>query len=176
MVQVVPQLEHLQLRYCKRLTDTSVTAITESMSSLFSLDLSFCTNVTIRSLFRLLDIRGETLVELRLQNCRLDLLSDRRNHRRRQGNRRSGQAGQQILDVIKSHGLSCSLSVLDVRQCGGRWPLSQNYPDDDAFVRGLTQLEFVQRFPGFFARPARWNGNIERRLVQRLLGPKDVCS
>lgn len=69
LAHYVPNLAHLHLRYCKRVTDTGINAITESMQNIYSLDLSFCTRISISSIFNLLEIRSDTLSELRLQNC-----------------------------------------------------------------------------------------------------------
>lgn len=48
--------------------------------------------------------------------------------------------------------------------------MTTGYPDNDPFVRGMAAaLEFEQKVPGFFVRPARWNPDVERNLVKLIL-------
>ena len=46
---LVPTLHHLHLGYCKQLTDNSINAIATQMKDIYSLDVSFCTRITISS-------------------------------------------------------------------------------------------------------------------------------
>jgi hypothetical protein len=144
------------------------------MQDLYSLDLSFCTRVTISSIFTLLEIRGNTLAELRLNSCRkLEIARDPHSPPVQRGQYNGGQAGRQILNALRSHGCSCCLSVLDVRHCGGQSVLNnKGYPPNDPFVQGMANLEFEQKLPGFFARPARWNPEVKRRLIGQILAQR----
>jgi hypothetical protein len=173
----VPQLSHLHLRYCRHVSDAGVHAIAQGMPHLYSLDLGFCTKVTVAALVSLIEIRGHCLAELRLQACRnLDICADPYGRvptittAPSRGVGRSvqyagGYAGRQLLAALRLREDSCSLSVLDVRQCGGQPSLTVGYRESDPFVAGMATLSFEQRAPGFFVRPARWNPNIEQRLV-----------
>lgn len=183
-----PQLRHLHLRYCKRITDTGINAITHSISNLYSLDLSFCSRITSTSIFNLLECRYDSLSELRLKNCtRLDILAgdddyrmhDNSNNLSRRGQIGSGAnggtAGRLILNAIRANGSDNCLCLLDVRECGGSPPpvppqqQPDFYPESDPFVQGMTELQFQQRVPGFFCRRARWNAGVQRRLVDQIL-------
>jgi len=171
----LPQLKHLHLRYCLRLTDQGVNAIASSMPDLYSLDLSFCTKVTISALFGLLELRGRSLAELRLQGCnQLEVALDpnapdtARHHSRRQpSSEQGGYAGRQLLCVLRSHRSHCALSILDVRQCMGQPSLDRGYPDSDSFVQGMAALHFEQKAPGLFSRPARCSPELVERLVRQ---------
>ena len=177
------------MRYCKRLTDNGVNAIANGLRSLYSLDLSFCSRVTSNSICGLLELRHQTLSELRLQECRqLKITRDPEDdddglHGRsggRQDNHvpRPARDGQAILKYLKSpSGRSCllssttlesNLSMLDLRCCGGQPNREVGYPEEDPFVRGMKSLQFEQKTPGFFSRPARWNANVHQRLLEQL--------
>lgn len=136
----VPQLQHLSLRYCRRITDDSVDAITERLVDLQTLDLSFCTKVTIASLITLLEARGRILTELRLQQCRLD------------------GSGNQFIAVLRSLQQELSLSVLDVRRCAMLDPTLRQH---------LKDLNFVEsrNLEGLFTREPRWGRSIEERYM-----------
>ena len=153
----MPNLAHLHLRYCKRVTDTGINAITENMQNIYSLDLSFCTRISISSIFNLLEIRSDTLSELRLHNCHQ--LSITTNS---QSQTADGSAGRSILAALeaKDH----CLCTLDVRNCG----VPETYQQDEPFVQGMSALHFDQVVPFFFSRPARWNTNVQRRLLRSL--------
>lgn len=186
---------HLHLRYCKRITDAGVDAIANGMQHLYSLDLSFCSKVTVRAVCSLLEWRRESLAELRLRECRQlqitqepdDFLTgdyDRRGTQQQQQNvPRTGPDGQAILKSLRSPaGYSrirsstdnapvveeSHLSMLDLRCCSGQPDICCPYPDNSAFVRGLAVLGFQQKAPGFFARPAKWNDKMQTRLVDQL--------
>lgn len=127
------------------------------MLNLYSLDLSFCSRVTPASILELLEIRQDTLVELRLQNCsHLDITRDLRHHIEFTGNFSGvGQAGRRILSSLRSCGNGSKLSMLDLRHCGGYDESSGGYPNEDAFVQGVASLRFKQVIPGVFQRPTR---------------------
>ena len=145
------------------------------MQDLYSLDLSFCTEITGTGIENLLRTRaGDSLSELRLRSCRgLEIYqpddndsSDAANRRRRQ----TTTAGEKILAALRFHGHGCCLSVLDVRQCWEQ-QLGQNFGrrEKDPFVIGMAaDLKFEQKLAGYFVRPATWNPDIERRLVKQL--------
>jgi hypothetical protein len=170
-VSNIPQLNHLHLRYCKRITDAGINAITQNMSELYSLDLSFCSRVTAASIFNLLEIRFDCLTELRLKSCnKLDIVRehDQDPLASRQRVDAARCSGRVILNAIGSHADHC-LCILDVRECGGQPSPTEAYPDTDPFVEGMRHLQFEQRVPGFFSRPARWNAHVQRRLVGQLV-------
>ncbi|CAB9516057.1 F-box and leucine-rich repeat protein [Seminavis robusta] len=183
IAESLPQLLHLHLRYCKRLTDIGVSAIARGMNMLYSLDLSFCSRITAASICELLDLRRETLSELRLQECRQLLIArdpddvddhnNRRALRRQQQQQQARQSrpdrdGQSILRSLRSS--KSSLSMLDLRCCGGHPRIDTAYPENETFVKGMIRLGFQQKTPGFFARPAQWNAII---LSSALLGLVD---
>lgn len=186
ITQHAPQLVYLHLRYCKRLTDNGVNAIATGLQNLYSLDLSFCSKVTVQAICSLLQLRRETLSELRLQEChQLQIAQDADDidYSERQGSQqpiaRAGRDGQAILKTLRSPGggrrgslgtmtpQDSILSMLDLRRCGGQSALDVAYPED-AFVRSMKALQFEQKAPGFFARPARWNDNMQARLIEQL--------
>ena len=158
-----PRLIHLHCRYCKRITDASINAITNSMQKIYSLDLSFCTRITAASISNLLEIRIGTLSELRLQSCvQLDIAVNP------QSQTNQGLDGMSILNAIQSLGDSC-LCIIDLRNCGGQPSPNENYLESDPFVQGMLSLQFEQIVPGFFSRKARWNPSIQGRLMDELL-------
>lgn len=173
LAMLVPKLHHLHLGYCKRITDNSINAIATHMKDLYSLDLSFCTRITISSISSLLQQRSNSLVELRLKQCRqleigIPLLSlyDENAY---------GPDGWKILDIIESNDNSCCLSILDVRFCGScneTFLSNGGYHPNDPFVLGMTRFDFHQKVPGFFVRPTRWNHDIHYRLVKSILSQK----
>jgi hypothetical protein len=160
------------MRYCKRLTDNAVNIITNSMCNLYSLDLSFCTRVTVSSIFKLLDIRFDSLSELRLKNCsQLDIATQSNlSARQRVPVSVGGTDGRIITNAIRSHADHC-LSILDMRECVGVIQTSGTsvvgYSDKDPFVMRLRALGFEQRVSGFFYRPARWS-SVQRHLVEEM--------
>ena len=147
------------------------------LENLYSLDLSFCTKVTPTGIVNLLETRGNSLAELRLQSCRnlsIGNAQEMRPRRHRHGGPAAvadpGSAGRAIVKALQSLGesSSCCLSALDVRDCSGQ-PPGGLYSAGDPFVVGLAELGFQQRVAGYFDRPARWDAQIERRLVEQLL-------
>lgn len=164
LTQAVPHLQHLHLRYVCRITDVSLNAITDNMSSLLSIDLSFCTKVTPSALANLLQ-RHVVLSELRLYSCyQLDVTISRGHGER---NLVDGGVGRILLGAVRSNDDSC-LHVLDLRGCVGRHRAGQERDDDELFLRGMASLGFGQKVPHFFARKARWNAKVRKRLVQEL--------
>ena len=129
LVRQTPNLEHLNLQYCFRLTDQSVLAMAGNLTSLSTLDLSFCRRLT--TVRPLLEYRK--LTELRLRSCTgLEWIYDDAE--------RIGEGARQLLNAIPH-----SLCLLDVRQC----------PRSEPLVRGLQRLGFTDA-AGLFRRPARW--------------------
>lgn len=188
--QHVPQLVFLHLRYCKRITDAGVIAVANGLENLYSLDLSFCSRVTSRSICALLDARRETLSELRLQECRQLRIANDPSDFDDYGNGLRGARqnialdGQVILKSLRSPGgrlrstnlqQESILSLLDLRCCGGQPIIEVGYSDKDAFVRGMKALQFEQKAPGFFARPARWNERVQARLLEQLDKNNQIC-
>mmetsp|Transcript_32850 Transcript_32850/g.75631 ORF Transcript_32850/g.75631 Transcript_32850/m.75631 type:complete len:174 (-) Transcript_32850:1808-2329(-) len=148
LAQSVPRLNHLHLRYCKKITDDGVNAITNSMTNIYSLDLSFCTRITAAAILNMFELRQDSLTELRLQNCsQLDITPDRRRLDF-PGILGDGQAGRTILNALRS--TDTMLSTLDLRSCGGQPSPSIGYRDEDVFVEGMHTLGFRQTLPGFF--------------------------
>ena len=183
ITQYVPQLVFLHLRYCKRITDDGVNAIASGLQNLYSLDLSFCSRVTSQSICTLLDARRETLSELRLQECRqLNIARDPGDYDddnsgwlgARQNSPRDGQAILKLLRTPAARPRGCSplpesnISMLDLRCCGGQPIIDVPYSEMDPFVRGMKTLQFEQKAPGFFTRPARWNDKVQTRLIEQL--------
>lgn len=153
------------------------------MQNLNSLDLTWCRKVTEASICNLLETRYDTLSELRLEWChQLEIVRDSRQSASRQGQQRNltnntnvfGRAGQSILISLKrpvrryGPGHESSLTLLDLRSCGGHSNPAVGYPDNDAFVRGLGSMKFEQKAPGFFLRPAQWNSSVKERVVRQL--------
>ena len=164
-----PQLNHLHLRYCKKLTDDGIDAVANAMQNLYSLDLSFCTRVSSSCLLRLLEQRQDTLTELRLQNCtQLDIAQDRRQLDF-PGDRGDGREGLAILNLLRTQDPNNHIGILDLRCCGGQLDLATPYPDNDRFVEGMRLLRFEQQIPGFFVRPVHWNPIAQQRLLDQLL-------
>lgn len=174
LVSRVPQLNHMHLRYCKRITDTGVNVIANNMLHLYSLDLSFCTRVTAASISKLLETRHDSLSELRLKSCnKLEIARDPEpwpppeQRGRRGGDAAGGSAGRLILNAIRSHLHQHCLCVLDVRECGGQPNATSPYPESDPFVPGMKKLQFEQQVPGFFSRPARWS-TVQQNLLEQM--------
>jgi hypothetical protein len=141
------------------------------MKHLYSLDLSFCSRVTFAALLNLLEIRQETLTELRLQsNPHLDVARDLRHHSEFPGNNSGeGRVGLAILHCLQAAGKRSNLSVLDLRGCGG-FRSETGYPSDDPFVLGMSTLQFKQPIDGFFQRPNRPNPELYDLLLNHALG------
>ena len=68
LVENVPNLQHLNLRYLRRVTDESLYVIARKAKFLYSLDVSFCTKISAEAIGSLLfSLPG--LSELHLFNC-----------------------------------------------------------------------------------------------------------
>eukprot|EP00980_Cylindrotheca_fusiformis_P027880 scaffold22562_cov153-Cylindrotheca_fusiformis.AAC.2 len=161
----VPHLNHLHMRYCKRLTDDAVNAVANSLCHLHSLDLSFCTRLTATSIFHLLELRSESLTELRLKHCKqLQIGTQTRFDQLGRASETVGCDGRLIVNALRSHS-NHVLSILDLRDCGGQPSCSpSSYKDTDPLVVGLKAIDFVQRVPGFFSRPARWSSEQQYQI------------
>ena len=185
LVEHVPQLRHLQMRYCKRLTDKGVQTLAARLCNLYTLDLGFCTLLTVDSLFHLLNVRRDSLAELRLQNCRqLAIGMQFRDTGTRRGLEKvEGSDGRLLANAIRSHHPKHCLSVLDVRGCGSPDSIYRNilgvhseqagnhrkqpFWDTDPFVIAMKGLDFEQRVPGFFSRQPRWS-TVQRQLLEQM--------
>jgi hypothetical protein len=156
----VPGLHHLSLRYCKRLTDEAINAISRHLELLLSIDLSFCSKITSRALLDLLDVRSSSLSEFRIRGCnRLDITQDFMIMFPTEG----------IDSTHTSKGLhqGCGmLSIMDVRGCGG-YTEAVGYERENRFVIGMERFGFDQQPPGFFSRKSRWNSSILVRHLRR---------
>ena len=143
----VPQLNHFHLRYCKQLTDESIYLISEKMPDLYSLDVSFCSRLTTPALRHLIERRGTLLTELRLRSCRGCTTSVDEQ-----------QQQPQLVGAVRAWGTKSALAVLDVRGC----------PEE--LQQGWTELGFTEQesAQGFFTRPARWNAELQGRLVKQM--------
>ncbi|MGK3746481.1 MAG: hypothetical protein ACI90V_013343 [Bacillariaceae sp.] len=156
-------LQHFDLRYLKRITDTAIVAIALNLRDLFSLDLTFCNKLTAEGIYRLLDELRDSLVELRLKSCRSlqigtpqhEVINEQRRMIGQQRNNNHDHAGHWILNALRRPPhckTDHSLCLLDVRECGGQPATALPYPENDPFVKGMSALNFEQRVPGFFRR------------------------
>lgn len=150
----LPQLVHLKLRYVRRITDTSLETISQKMPVLYSLDLSFCTKLTISGVCRLIT-SCTSLSELRLYACRqLNI-----------GNVVSpSHGGRQLARALKNS--DSSVSFLDVRECHSQFELPASRPE--TYSKSMLDLGFDEKLTGIFIRPARWNDRIREQLVSNL--------
>jgi hypothetical protein len=150
------RLRHLQARYCKRMTDTGLTALSHQLTGLYSLDLSFCTRLSSSAIVELLHVRAHSLVELRLQSCKNFSIGSYKDLRRPHVD--PGSSGRAIVTVLQTLGPTSCLSALDVRDCGGQSTSTTprqsqgGYLPDDPFVQTMNDLGFQQRVFGYFAR------------------------
>ena len=162
------------------MTDRGVQTLATSLQNLYTLDLSFCTKLTVESLFLLLKVRSDSLSELRLQNCRqLTIGMQFRDTGTRRGVEKvQGSDGQLLANAIRSHHPNHCLSVLDVRGCfspnsiyrniiGNHPDMEQPYWQTDPFVMALKELDFEQRVPGFFSRQPRWS-TVQQQLLEQM--------
>ncbi|KAG7373965.1 hypothetical protein IV203_013060 [Nitzschia inconspicua] len=148
-------LQHLHLRYLKKLSDASLDAISKNFRRLYSLDLSFCSSVTATGIYRLLNQSRDNLVELRLKSIRnLDVAYSSRQNTNERNDRRD-HTGHWILNALRPivhSNVDHTLCVLDVRHCGGQPCIERPYDEKDLFVVGMSKLKFEQTVPGFFSR------------------------
>ena len=150
----LPQLVHLKLRYVRRITDTSLETISQMMPVLYSLDLSFCTKLTISGVCRLITA-CPSMSELRLYACRqLNI-----------GNVVSpSHGGRQLARALKNS--DSSVSFLDVRECHSQFELPASRPE--TYSKSMLDLGFDETLTGIFIRPARWSDRIGKQLVSNL--------
>jgi len=156
-------LQHLHLRYLKRITDAAVVSIALNLRDLHSLDLSFCSKVTTTGIYRLLEELRNTLIELRLRSCKglqigtrnLEGVSRRRIRNQLVSDNNGDHSGIWILNALRRRPhskIDHSLSLLDVRGCGGQPGINLPYNAEDTFVKGMSSLNFEQKVPGFFSK------------------------
>jgi len=150
----LPQLVHLKLRYVRRITDASLETISQKMPVLYSLDLSFCTKLTISGVCRLITA-CTSLSELRLYACRQLNIGSVGS---------TSNSGRQLARALKNS--DSSLSFLDVRECHQQ--LEPPTSRDETYVKSMLDLGFDETLTGIFIRPARWNDRISRQLVSNL--------
>ena len=167
----VPQLHHLNLRFCRLISDDAVHLVAQRMQNLYSLELSYCPKVTAYAVTNLLHLRGENLAELYLHHCRnLHVIrgtSTAPNPHQAYQDETVGLS--MISDALRAHGGRCSLSVLDIRCCCGPADDSEPFEDNSRFVDELSFLGFEQKANGYFSRSAVWNEATRRRLVLQAL-------
>lgn len=155
IAQSFRQLLHLQLRYLRRITDASIEAISSMLPSLYSLDVSFCTKLSINAIAKLLQERSDSLAELRLYSCR-------------QLNLEGGNTGavmpngRRLTQALGSVRESSILSILDLRKCDEESSLVR----DGAFLRDMSNLCFFEELQGFFRRPAAWSDRVIHQLSE----------
>ena len=143
--QNVPNLQHLNLRYLRRLTDSSLYAIARKAKVIYSLDLSFCTKVSAEAVGSLLfSLPG--LSELRLLSC----------------TQLRPEGVAQFWTIPLTSESSC-LSVLDLRSCVDEGSVG--------FITSQTSRPFNEFLPNFFTRDARWGeeGGKHRKLFDKVL-------
>ncbi|GKZ00589.1 hypothetical protein MPSEU_001011100 [Mayamaea pseudoterrestris] len=157
----VPQLNHLNLRYCRLISDNAVNVVAERMSHLHSLDVSFCPRLTASSISNLISLRGGTLAELSLRQCRNiceSLYGTRASQHRHEltalMDQQSGQSSNMVSHALITLGPRCNLSVFDVRYEGGQ---ANDALNSDSLVKTLTSLGFVEATRGYFHRQTMWN-------------------
>ncbi len=158
----------MHLRYCKKITDAGVNAITHSMRRLYSLDLSFCSRITSAAIVNLMELRKDTLTELRLQNCPLlDTSSQVSHYSDPNGDLSShSQAGRAMFNALRSVGSLSHLSILDLRNCGRHRNDNEGFPCDNAFAQGMLTLRFKQVVPDFYRRPTRPDQALYQDLLE----------
>ena len=159
------QLRHLHLRYLKYITDKSVSEIANTMVNLYSLDLSFCTKISLNAIVYLIESRMETLAELRLYQCnQIDVTVPLHTNNDQLHDITIGGDGRKLAQAIRSGGRNTVLNTLDVRECKGYHRQYVERKDDERFIHTMSLLNFSQKVPGFFNRPARWNQRVKARL------------
>jgi F-box domain len=193
----LPRLQHLHLRYLRLLTDRGLQIIGRHIHELFSLDLSFCTQITHDGVYDLLEARFESLTELCLKSCRNleisiprrgpdgrfpDVVSnDSQNRLHFRTNRFDGlgrnvssgrrnlatNTGHWILNSLRPRGPDHALCVLDVRCCDGK-SFDYRYDINDDFSTGMSALNFKQSVPGYFVRLGPIGSKRNQRAVSRI--------
>lgn len=139
LVQVVPHLIHLHVRYLRRITDCSINAIASSMTQLYSIDLSFCNRITSSAIEHLLCSLTLGLAEIRLFHC----------------HQIDEWAFNHIISTLEALPQT-SLSILDVRECSiGRLNSNELEAGADISKRLSTPpFCFAEPVPHFYVRPA----------------------
>eukprot|EP01082_Thalassiosira_pseudonana_P008705 g7913.t1 g7913 contig26:552629-555163(+) len=158
--QSLSHLLHIQLRYLRRISDVSIEAIS-MMPGLYSLDVSFCTKLTVGGLTRLVTNRCASLSELRLYSCR-QLNVDGGPIATGGVNRVGG--GRPLAQAIRSVSDDSILSFLDLRECN----VSESFSRDETFLREMADLGFQESLRGLFVRPAVWTERVRIQLVSTL--------
>jgi len=156
VAKYLPQIQHLHLRYLRRITDKSINAICHYMKySIYVLDISFCTKITNNAILSLV-LDTKCLSELKLYNCR--------------------QITSQGLNNIVSY-LStlefCSLAILDLRCCGVDFSSAADNAmngDNVSMVENIirclvTRMRFEHKINGFFVRNVKWNKDMESAML-----------
>ncbi|KAL3785885.1 hypothetical protein HJC23_008773 [Cyclotella cryptica] len=160
VAQSLPQLIHLQLRYLRRITDLSIDAIASRLIGLYSLDVSFCTKLTVGGLTKLLCERCDSLSELRIFSCR-QLNLEGGSITSNGGSARIGIGGgrrlARALASVRQNGI---LSVLDARACDDQASMAR----DETFLQVMSDLGFEEELRGFFRRPALSSEAVRRQL------------
>ena len=171
-----PRLMHLQLRYLKLITDTSLECVAQKMTSLYSLDVSFCTKLSVGGVVRLLT-ESKSLAELRLYSCRqldveggggLPMMNGVGGNHGRNG-AGAGNNGRRFVRALKSADMQRELkagtiSFLDLRGCQQHEPFIR----DELFLNGMAALGFAEAMRSLFVRPAGWNKQLKRQLMVNL--------
>jgi hypothetical protein len=154
LVQVVPHLIHLHLRYLRRITDCSINAIASSMTQLYSIDLSFCNRITSSAIQHLLCTLTFGLAEIRLFHC----------------HQIDEWAFNQIISTLESLPQT-SLSILDVRECGiGGLDCNENEAEANFLKRLSTPpFCFTEPVPHFYVRPAIMSTGVQQQFATHQL-------
>ena len=166
----LPQLMHLQLRYLCRITDASLDSISYRMTGLYTLDVSFCSKLTVKGLAHLLRDRCNSLMELRVYSCRqLNLEGGGSAMNDGNNNRRSGVVGgRQLVQALRAVQPDSTLSFLDLRNCQTR---HEPFARDDVFLNGMIDLGFHEALHGLFIRRIQWNEGVKKQIVRGLSMP-----
>ncbi|KAL3781844.1 hypothetical protein ACHAWO_009210 [Cyclotella atomus] len=155
VTQSLRHLLHLQLRYLRRITDASLESISSMLPKLYSIDVSFCTKLTMGGITKLLRERSDSLAELRLFSCR-------------QLNPEGGSigagmsSGRTLTRALSSVKESSILSLLDLRKCHEHESMIR----DATFIQDMADLGFVEELHCFFRRPAVWSERVVEQLSE----------
>jgi hypothetical protein len=157
--QSLTRLLHLQLRYVRRITDASLKSLSQYMPWLYSLDVSFCTKLTIEGVSQLLIERCNSLSELRLYSCRSLNIESMDNVGT--GGASAVSGGHQLARALQTVRGRSTLSFLDLREC----QQYETYARDAIWIRSMVGLGFNESLRGLFIRPAIWNDDVRKQLV-----------
>jgi hypothetical protein len=158
--QSLTQLLHLQLRYVRRITDSSLKSISQCMPWLYSLDVSFCTKLTLEGLSQLLIERCNSLSELRLYSCR-NLNIEATNNGREAGIVPVVSGGLQLVRALQSVRNVSVLSFLDLRECQQH----DSFSRDATMFKAIVELGFRETLHGLFIKQAFWNDEVRKQLA-----------